>query len=75
MRENPALRLLPFYQRVGTAINTHEKHAGHEAGGVPMLDLQNATAISSSLRDLAPLELADVDRWLGYWQRVKLLPA
>jgi hypothetical protein len=75
MRENPALRLLPFYQSVGAAVNVQEKHAGYEAAGIPMLDVQNAKAVSPALRDLAPLELADVDRWLGYWKRVGLLPA
>ncbi|EIN05387.1 acetyl-CoA synthetase-like protein [Punctularia strigosozonata HHB-11173 SS5] len=73
MLENPALRLLPFYQSVAAVINVQDKHAGYEAAGIPMLDLQNATSVSPSLRDMQPLTLADVDQWLEYWKRVGLL--
>ncbi|EIN05406.1 acetyl-CoA synthetase-like protein [Punctularia strigosozonata HHB-11173 SS5] len=75
MRENPALRLLPFFQTVGKSPLISEDHPGFEAMAITLMDMEKAKSVSPLLRTLPSLGPEDVDRWLAYWSRVGLLPA
>jgi thioester reductase-like protein len=70
MRENPALRLLPFFQR---SRPSGEAVPGREAMGLPHMELANAMEIAHSLKDIRRLDAEDVRRWMVYWKDVKAL--
>lgn len=61
--KNPALKLFGFFEK--------------DMGPASELAVATETAVrvSSSLRNAKKLEYADVQRWLGYWQKIGFLRA
>lgn len=71
LRSIPALRILQFYQSLGT----HVADSGRDAFGFPKFSLVNAKALSPSLANsnVPQLGVKDVKAWLGYWRKAGLL--
>jgi hypothetical protein len=71
MRENPALRLLAFFN-AAAKVDTGKDH-GREAMGLPLMDMSKAKEVSPRLQKLGPLGQEDVRRWLGFWKAAGLI--
>jgi hypothetical protein len=74
MQENPALRLLSFFQGARFIASATEKDAAHEAMGMALMDMEKAKEASPSLKTLGHLGPNDVNKWLAYWRRAGALP-
>lgn len=68
-RKMPALKILPFFRG---ALTAPEKSG--EAMALPILSTDKAVLKSLRLRDSAPLDAADVSRWLSYWKGLHFIP-
>lgn len=70
IRSNPALRLINFFRGVSMDLDS-----SREALGIPMLSLDEAKKVSSTLQggNLRELGTEDVLRWLGYWRSSSFL--
>ncbi|GJE93533.1 acetyl-CoA synthetase-like protein [Phanerochaete sordida] len=67
IRQNPALKLLDFFEGA-------TKHAdAPEAMGLPLMDVSVAVTVSPSLRDAPTLVAEDALRWLRYWKQVRFI--
>ena len=67
MRQNPALKILNFFLEVTKAS------ASPEAMGVPQMSVVEAQQAAPSLRQLSPLSVGDVMRWVSYWKKIGFL--
>jgi hypothetical protein len=60
-RDLPALRLLDFFRSMSRRW---------EEASEPVLLCTNAVESSVSLRNVAPLNAVDVQRWIGHWRSI-----
>jgi hypothetical protein len=69
MHDNPALRLLSFFQgaKQATQQGDVDPHIGREAMNIPRMALTQMLKIAPSLNDVKPLDAKHVERWLAYW--------
>ncbi|RDX43676.1 acetyl-CoA synthetase-like protein [Lentinus brumalis] len=63
MRQNPALRLLPFFKAVKPAVD------GREALGLVSLSTEKATRVSPSLAQMPMLDAERARAWVAAWKR------
>lgn len=68
MRQNPALRLLPFFKTAKQAVD------GREALGMVTLSVEKATKVSESLVKMPRLDAERAKMWVGAWKRSGFLP-
>jgi hypothetical protein len=66
----PALKLLPFFQKMAkTDVKNRERaQPDNEAAGHLQLAHQKTMKASETLQNLESLSLKDAERWVGYWK-------
>ena len=66
MRQNPALKILDFFQEVARSPTSNP-----EAMGIPPLDVSKAQKVAPSLgpQKLPQLCGEDVSTWVAYWRK------
>ncbi|KAF9000304.1 hypothetical protein BDQ17DRAFT_1427303 [Cyathus striatus] len=71
----PAIKLISFLRDMAKAddVIRASGHVSAESGGFAMVATEKAQVRSSALRNLDPLGVADVERWIKYWVDVGFL--
>lgn len=72
MNRIPALKLLPFYRRLAAGDSAlrgldEAEAAQREALGFVKIGTTKMQVLSSTLRDMPPLDSEDPVRWVSYW--------
>ncbi|KAG6906942.1 putative NRPS-like protein biosynthetic cluster [Tephrocybe rancida] len=69
----PAIKLLEFFRTISKADQAITEAGSREveSGGLAKFSTAKAQVVSSTMRDLHPVAVEDVGRWVNYWRHIQ----